>query len=925
MVSRHLRGLLPALLLLAACATGPAVQRAEVPAEAAAVPARPAPGRIQQVGTPTGYDLVLRVDPRQVRYDGETWMHLDLAAPTPSVFFHAVSMEISRVEARVGDRTIPGEVHLGKAPPDDPAFGEAKATFEETLPAGPVTIHFVHSSPFDPHLSGLYRGEEAGRWYAFSQFEVADARKTFPCIDEPSFKVPFRITVSVPEGMKAFSNTPAEATTTQDGWTTVRFAETKPLPTYLVAFAIGDLDVLEHPGAPVPLRALTPKGRAEEARDALALHADFVPILEAYFGRPYPYRKLDAAAAVQFGAGAMENAGLITYREEYLLAPKAAVSASAWEGTANTVAHELAHQWFGDLVTMAWWDDIWLNESFATWMAARTVDAWDPQYEQRLSLLSARGWVFEADALASAQAVRQPVHSVAEAERSFSGITYTKGANVLAMLEHWMGEDVFRDGIRRYLDAHAYGNATSEDLMAALSAAAGQDVGAVAGTFLDRPGVPLVSVEVTCEDGGRPSAHLRQTRYRPLGSHAPEGLPEGRPWTIPVCLAWPTGSGAERAVRQSCFVLGTAGRVVPLEDTPTCPAWVHPNAGEYGYYHWAVAPAALPALADAVRRPWGLSEDGRVLERSRLALLNQVGAMVRSGTLSPSAYLPLLAQVLDGADPATALRVAGAVSWVAETWPELADTPAFAGWVRGLFEPTARRLGFSPRAGEAPEVRDLRLAVLGLLGWNHRAPWVEDEAVGLAKRWIDDPSSVSPGVGRLALQLAAHAGRLDPARLKALATTATAPNVRTAALGALGYLPPGAGLEAALDFVLTPAVRQQDLFYVLRPALSEPESRDATFAWVYAHWDALTERLPPYGWYGRTRFAGSVGSLCDAETLGEARRFFEAHLGAAAARPLALGTERADQCIALRGSGRDALAAWLAALPSAGAPPNPAP
>ncbi len=863
------------------------------------------------IAAPTAYDITLEVDPRLPTFKGEVVIHLDLKTPSSTINFHAVDLTLGAVTAEAGGKRLLGEVAEASGEGSEPESGEKIAVFPEILPKGAARLGFTFEGPFNQRLSGLYRAkDEGGRWYAYTQFETADARRTFPCMDEPRFKVPFRLTLIVPEGMSAFAGTPEASRETRDQRTVHRFRESRPLPTYLLAFVVGDVDVVEGPKTRTPLRGLAAKGKGTMLAEALRMHAAILGVLEDYFGRPYPYEKLDVSAQIEFSAGAMENAALITYREELLLADPATTPESRLRTIGSVAAHEMAHMWFGDLVTMEWWDDVWLNESFATWMGARAVDTWRPEIEERKDLLSSRAQAFQSDALAAARAVRQPVRRLVDAETSFDALTYTKGANILTMLEQWLGEEAFREGIRRYLDDHAWRNATAEDLFTALQAASGKDVRGIAKSFLDRPGVPLIALDLECPDGGEPAATLTQSRYRPLGSAAPAGLPEGGPWKIPVCLAYPAGE----TVARTCFLLSREGERRPLEGAKGCPAWIHPNAGEYGYYRWAAPAQAVRALGAATRLPWAAAPGGdaawgkSAAERSRLALLDQTAAMVAAGRAEPGAWLDLMEEMARGADRPLLEEIVGGIDRIADVWEDLAGEDSFRSFVQRVLGAEADRLGWEPKPEESEEDTLMRPRILAALGRRARAPWVIEGAAARAKAYLDDSSSVPPELASISLALAARQGNVSFETLAGRLALARTPQERTNALGALGSLPSGKPLEAALGLVLTDAVRAQDTFRVVSTALDEPASRTQTFAFIKTHFDDLMARMPSFVRPLAPRLAGS---FCTKAERDEAREFFEAKAIEGGERALAQGLEGADQCIALRAFGREALATYL--------------
>ena len=544
------------------------------------------------------------------------------------------------------------------------------------------------------------------------------------------------------------------------------------------------------------------------------------------------------------------------------------------------------------LVTLAWWNDLWLNESFASWMEYEVFEAWHPDWHPEEMRVEDRAHALRADALPTARPIRRSAQTIADVEQNFDGIVYTKGAAVLHMLQQWIGEDRFRAGLTRYLRTHAYGSATADDLFAALSAASGKDVRRVARPFIEEPGVPEIRAELTCE-GTVPQLGVELRRYRPLGFDAPEDAPV--PWSVPVC--WLAARGDHRA--RGC-VLVEADTRIPLEGLGGCPDWVHPNASEAGYYYWSLPGPQLLALARGVRDL-----------ASRAGLVQQAEAALASGRLAPGAYLSLLATVAQSEDPRDALRAVGALSRLRTIFPELRKSPVFRSWVRSIFEEKAKALGFDPKEGESQETRDLRRALLPLLARAAKVDWVLDGITERAQRWLRDPQSVSPEVAGAYLATAAAEGRLSFEALRKALTPDAPPSTRIAVLQAIGSLPPGKGMAEALDFLLGPEVRKQDIFYVAGPMWGDPERVPTFFEWVKGHWQALADKMPGFGGRAERRLPTLIGAFCDEKGRDEARAFFDGLKIEGSERAYAEGLARANHCIAVRRHGESDLDAWL--------------
>ena len=557
-----MRCLLP-LLVLTACA------HVVAPPPSVETDPSPAPpfGPLPSLVRPTRYALEFDVDPRQERFSGRARIALASDAPSAHLFLHARGLAFASMRLEAGGETLPAHW-------TDPDANDLVRIDLARPVSGSATLDVTWSAPFGTQAEGLFRVEAGGAQYAYTQLESIYARRVFPCFDEPGFKTPFEVTLTVAGDDAAVSNAPeAEVTHLADGRRRVRFVPTPPLPTYLVFVAAGPLDKVEGVAlpptsvrdAPVPLRAFAVRGQGAKLAFALANVRPLLESLEARLGA-YPFAKLDLLAVPNFAAGAMENPGAITFREWLLLVDEAHAPTEQRRAFRSVAAHELAHQWFGNLVTMPWWDDLWLNESFATWMEARVVSDVEPASRADDEALAWTRELMAEDSLGATRRIREPIASHHDIESAFDGITYGKGARVLSMFERWMGPGRFAAAVRRHLDRHAGGHATATELLAALSEEAGRDVAGPLATFLDQPGVPRVRVERRCESGVG-TLKLTTSRWRPIGSPLPA---EGR-WQVPVC--WVAGGG--QGTSSGCALVDGAAEV----RTPAgCAGWVLPNA-----------------------------------------------------------------------------------------------------------------------------------------------------------------------------------------------------------------------------------------------------------------------------------------------------------------------------------------------------------
>jgi len=762
---------------------------------------------------------------------------------------------------------------------------------------GEVTIHLAYSAPLSEKLRGIYRVKEGDDHFVFTQFEPSDARRLLPCFDDPIYKVPFDVSVTAPKGNEVFANTKeVKRTDTADG-TGVRFdfATSEPMPAYLLALAIGKLEVRDGPTSPVPIRLITVPGKTRFGDLALRAADEQLQLLTKFFDRGYPYDKLDLVAVPNFAAGAMENAGLITFREELLLVDEKTGSAKAKRDLAMVMAHELAHQWFGNLVTMKWWDDLWLNEGFASYLEVLVVDEWKPDMAADLELLGLTGWVMGFDALRTARAVRQPVTNTYEAEEAFDGITYIKGAAILAMLRSWLGPADFEAGVREYIKRHAWSNASADDVFTALSDVSKKNVGAVASTFVNKAGVPLVTAKLVCEQGKPPRVDLEQRRYHPIKQTTADDVL----WHIPVCFSY---GGATRrgksAAPKVCTLLSERSSSVPLE-SKTCPTWLNPNHELEGYYRYALPRAQLTALAK--RLPM-------LSVRERVGFWSNAWALVQAGELEvPTLLEQLRANRRETNREVIEVRIA-ILRNIADALIEPRSRAGFVAFALKQLLPTAKRIGWDNRASDNAEQRLLRRSVLGALATLGSDPWLEREALERANKYLANPASVAADTATVALRVAARTGKLSVERLQSLAAAAKTPAQRIAAVNALASVPADK-LETVLAMMKDGSIRTQDFVYVLRAAVEWADSRAVLLDWLEANIATLADEVPLFG---VGRMASTVRRSCNVERWASYKRAFEPvvmRLGAE--RRLNEALEMVELCVDLRGRQAKATAAYF--------------
>jgi aminopeptidase N len=719
---------------------------------------------------------------------------------------------------------------------------------------------------------------EGNAWYAYTFFEPIDARRAFPCFDEPSFKIPWRLAIRVPRGQIALANAPETSRSDEAGFTRFEFAESKPLSSYQVAFVAGPFDVVEAgtvAHAPVPLRFVVPRGRGAETAWAASALPRIVALLEEALGVPFPYEKLDVAAVPRFW-GTMEHPGLLALGQPLVLMKAGEDTAARRREGANVAAHELAHYWFGDLVTMAWWDDTWLAESFATWLDAKVTDAFEPAWRFGEEARAARrASAMDADALRSTKRVREPVRSRHDVEGAFDGpITYSKGAAVLSMAEAWLGEGKLQAIARRFLGDHAWKTATAADLYAAAEAEAGRDAARVLRSFVEQQGVPRITAASRCGQGP-PRLAVSQDRFLA----EPPGVPAAGTWAVPVCVRY----GVGRREARTCAILDGPRREIPLD---FCPAWVFPNAGGTGYYlsRLPLAPAGLlPRIG--VAEKLALAADARL----------QAGA----GDLPIPGALGLVPALAAENDP---LLVEASVAMAELAGPRgLPDRERsrHRRFLRVTYGGRAKALGFLPRPGDADGEGALRDVLVPLVAGYGEEATLAGEAAALVRRWLSDRRWVPPEAAARALPVAARFADRDLFdRIVAAARAEEDRTWRHELLSALGLARDPELVRAALGLVLDGGFDLRDTAGILYAALGTREGREPAWDFLRRRFDDLTGGMRSDEVNDLVRAVG--GAFCEPARRAEVAELLGPRVDVFDGAPRALGValERIDVCAA---------------------------
>ena len=815
-------------------------------------------GPLPRTVVPSLVTLELKFDPKQARFSGMTRIAAKVAEPTKVIWMHARDLTIAKAEAVLADGK-----RIALSASDEHVSGVLKLSAAQVIPAGSVTLEIAYDAPFG-QLQGAYKVNPDGHDYVVTQMEALGARNTFPGFDEPSFKQPWDITLIVPDGDIAVANS-AETRTEQlpGGWKKVTFDRTEALPSYLIAFAVGPWDLPQGPDIaprgsrenPIPLRGVAAKGQGGRMAYSLANTPAIVEALEDYFGTPYPFDKLDNVAAPDFAAGAMENAGLIVYRDS-LMFPDENSSVRERQSFWGVSAHELAHQWFGDLVTMQWWDDLWLNEAFATWMGNKIHGQLRPEAHTDRGILEGGLGAMGVDSLASTRRIRQPINDFTEIQNAFDGITYQKGGAVLAMFENYVGEAPFRDGVRAYLKAHARGNATSTDLIDAVAAQSPDPAGVKAAflSFIDQPGVPLVKVDVDCSAGKTPALRLQQQRYLPLGSTASAA----QTWGIPMCVRYADGS----QVREQCGIVSGAQARLELSEAQSCPSWVMPNAHGAGYYRFALTPKLQQSLSDAF---------AQLDEREQRVYADSVTSAYGAGQLTPSQLLAALPQFATADVRQTVTAGMGSVDWIKQHLiDDEARRDAFMASAADIYRPRLEQLGLASKPGEVDDDRLLRSSLIGFfVDAKDLAVRAELGKLGRAVLGLGDGGQLKADaaprdVRGMALAVVVRDDGVAAFELAEKHLRASQDAVlRGQLLGALGSARDPALAARARALVLEKGLlRRNEIYAILGSQIDEDALRPSVRQWLDVHFDELEARVAP----GGANLAGLYAAqMCSAE------------------------------------------------------------
>ena len=845
------------------------------------------PASAQRLATtvlPQHYTLTLAPDLKAATFKGVESIDVSIKEPVTSITLNSAEIAFQSVTVTDAGREQIATVSLDKDKQ------QATFTFPAALPAGKATLSIAYTGILNNELRGFYLSKGDHRNYAVTQFEPTDARRAFPSFDEPAFKATYDISLVIDSADTAISNGPIVSDTPGpgDGKHTLKFLTTPKMSTYLVAFLVGDFQCSSGSQDGVAIRVCSTPDKVALTPYGLGVAEYVLHYYNTYFGIPYPLKKLDLIALPDFEAGAMENFGAITYRETDLLIDPKTASDAAQENVASVIAHEMAHQWFGDLVTMQWWNNIWLNEGFATWMANKPLAAMHPEWNVDQDVAQDVDSALDLDAQPATRAIRAKADTPDQINQMFDGIAYGKASVVLLTVENYLGPETFRQGVHNYLAAHLYSNATAEDFWNAQTAVSHKPVDKIMDSLVAQPGAPLITFGQPAN--GQVSAQQKRFFLSPSVSPDPK-----QKWTLPVCFKSENGA-------QDCQLLTPTTSMLKVPAAPLFFA----NAGGKGYYRSAYTPADYAALVAGI--------ETRLTPPERISLIGDEWAQVRSNKAPVGDYLNLAAAIkADPNAPVVSTSLGGVDAIMARVAATPEENTAFAAWMRRTFAPELVKLGPSS-PGDSPNTRQLRSLLFGVLGYYAKDPAVLAQAAKIAQEYIDNPTSVDPTLGQTALSIAARNG--DSAlfdQLQKIYETSTNPDYQENALHLLAQFENPVLVKRALDYAVSGKVRNQDVAIQLSIGLQVAANRDLTWNYIKANWDKVQAQLTTnMGGY----LVNSTADFCSTEARDDVENFFSTHKVPATDSILKHAIERINGCIEFRSLQEPNLKQWLAAQPA---------
>ena len=870
--------------LIASCSQNDKIAATAIPDAKAelSIPQAQLPGNV----VPKAYRLDMRINPDAKSMSGVVSIDVNLTEDISLIWMHGKEMSVSSATALIDGKIIPlsyTAVDAGEAP-----SGIAYLSSEKNLPKGAATLELTYETPFNLALNSAYKVTRGEDNYIVTQMEPLGAREAFPSFDEPKYKVPFTVSITSPADDVVYANTPEVSAIPQaDGWIKHEFATTRPLPSYLIAFGVGPYDVVEYAdlpptdlrSRPIPLRGLTARGKGEEITYGLKNTAGILEAIEGYFGIPYPYEKLDIIAAPDYAFGAMENPGAIVYRE-YLMLMNEDSALSQKRAYASVHSHEIAHQWFGNLVTPVWWEDIWLNEAFATWMGNKGITLWKPDGDFGRNTLKSSLGAMNIDSLSTTRKVREPLERSENVMDQFDGITYRKGGGVLDMFESYLGEDKFQAGVRLHMKRYADGVATGDNFFQSIADGSGNpDVVDAMKSFVDQPGLPIVSAKLK-QDSGETVLDLSQGRYAPLGS----AVAQGQSWQIPVCAKFGYGTDTVK----SCTLMKDASGNLSSGRKGQAD-WVMPNQNGAGYYRFSLDTDGWVALLDNL---------DKLNSRELLTVQDSLESAFRAGKVEASVFISGMEEFAKSTEYDVASAAGDWLGWMYERLPETSRSDV-ADLTRDMY--TARYKNIVGKDTIEGNLLTPTLAARLVSYGNDTALKAEFAKKGRA--YIGgNKDAVAPNLLSRALRAAMEDGNMAMAsQLLELAKNGSSFE-KGAAIGALAQTKDDEIFGMLLDTALVDeeTLTGRQATSLISALLGSDEFGDQTWEWVKSNFTQfVTSRVPDVRKGGMPGFASN---FCTIKRRDEAKAFFEknAKVIPGYERSLAQTLESIELCAALK-------------------------
>lgn len=876
--------------------------------------------RLPRTVLPETYRIFIEPDLENGQFTGEETIFINVNSATRDVVLNAVGLEIGEVEIAQNGEDGHGKWIAPEQTIENPEKQQITFRFQQTLKPGKHELRIKFGGKLNEKLEGFYlsgytdsSGEK--RKIACTQMEPTDARKVFPCFDEPDMKATFKVTLAVDESMTAISNAAVQFDKTEgrSGKRQITFAETPKMSTYLVCFVVGAFEATEAVRVNnVDIRVWATPGRKAQCAFASDAAQKMLPYFEKYFGVKYPLAKLDLIAIPDFSAGAMENLGAVTFRETRLLVDEKTASTVAKQDVASVIAHEMAHMWFGDVVTMKWWDDLWLNEAFATWMSVKALESYKPEWNPWDLFVKDRAPALASDSLSSTKPIYNEVLNPSEAEEMFDEITYEKGASVLRMLERFLGEEIYMKGIQKYIADHQFGNAETRELWDALEKVSGKPVASIMQNWVYSPGYPVVKVgeRLSSKKGAGTGVALGLTQeyftISPVddsGSKTQKAANEKEKklklWQVPVTSRVLSDSTKPPADSSGFLKLLMTERKSDLLNVP------------------AQDPIVVNALADGyyrVQYPGDMSESiGKVAQKAmtpaeRYQFLNDSWAFVEAGTMPVSQYLALTAYYRDETDPNVIELLVAQIATL-DWFVKDASRAEFAAFVRDRFGPMARKLGWEPKDDETELTQVLRSHVLTAIGTYGQDRGTIAEARKFWDIYQEQPEEINPNLYEAIVAIMAYNGDKGVYdEMEHLFKSATTPEAKLRNLYGLAYFRDPELQKRTLELSLTDEVKTQDAPHVILHLLKTTAGRELGWRFVKQNWKEMETRYPVHLF---PRIVGGAASFVSKSQSDDLEQFLASHPIKSGNRVAGKVIERVRSNVKINERSGDSLDTWL--------------